>query len=147
MICSNRFLTSLFLSEINVTAALKNDQWASVIDSAQWTSNWYLKHQRDYGSWRWIKWKLAIWALTAFVAGEGVRYLILFQPNWSHDLKLSIVYGICYFWLSTYYVLLPLWMYYYILRHMISDDAIGLYVCMTIYVLFAIFHCILYVHL
>ena len=98
----------------------------SIINDQQWRSNFYLVHQRDYGSWRWIKWKLIFHAVTAFIALEVINYFNLFHNNWSQSVPLSIVFYFSNFWHWTYYSFLPIFIFIWILRYIVADDAIGL---------------------
>lgn len=110
------------MTEINENSALKNDDWRSVIDGIE--SNWYLKHQKDYGSWNWIKRKLFVWASPAVIAfgvGDFLRHFPQFFDN------LPRMFWICHFSFWTLSSFVPLLILYYILYHIpILDDAIGL---------------------
>lgn len=110
------------MTEINENSALKNDDWRSVIDGTE--RSWYLRHQNDYGSWRWIKWKLfvcSIFAVISFVVAEFPSSFPRYQS------KLLTLQWICSYLAWTFIYTLPLLILYYILCHIpILDDAIGL---------------------
>ena len=111
--------------EINTNSALKDNAWRSVLNGLE--SSWYLKHQKDYGSWRWIRKRLFIFALFALSSLTVVRYIETFHPHWSSSAISFIIYCISSFCMCTYYFFATLFILFYILRHIsILDDAIGL---------------------
>ena len=106
-------------------SALKADHWRSAIDESE--SNWYLRHQSDYGSWQWIEKRLFIYALSAWLCRTGSYYLFYFIPLWSSSTSLTIIYWFSYCWFWAYNEIMPIFVLYYILCHIsILDDAIGM---------------------
>ena len=122
----SRCFESWIRSEINTNAALIKDQWRSLINGTE--NDWYLVHQIDYGSWHWIKWRLALFAASAFIALTVASYFDFYE--FGHEqwpLAVSILYWICMLWQSIYFWFAPLFILFFIIRHIsVLDDAIGL---------------------
>lgn len=115
----------MFSSEINRNSALKDDKWRSIINGTE--QNWYLEHRTDYGSIKWIKWRMIIYAFTAVLAFGFQKNLDYFQFNWWNSVTLNTAYWISYIWRFGYAQVVPFCIFLYIFRYLsILDDAIGL---------------------
>ena len=58
---------------------------------------------------------------------EAMERIAIFQANWPLPMRLSVIYWFCVFWGYTYQYFMPLFLFYFICRHVsVLDDAIGL---------------------
>ena len=90
-------------------------------------SDFYLEHRMTYGSDEWIERRLGVYGVTAFAAVVGADYFVVFNPDWTDSAALKATYWICIFWEYTYLSFVPLFIFYYILRHIsVLDDLLGL---------------------
>ena len=102
---------------------MRNDGWRKVIDQSK--DDWYIEHQRNYGSLQWNGLIVFMFSVSATVAVAFYHYIYLFNDNLTTEQwKLSYF---CAFWYQGHTQLVPLFILCSILRHIsILDDSIGL---------------------
>ena len=114
----------LHTTVINSSAATKDNKWQSIIDPHHGSDNWYRRHREDYGSLDWIRWRVCILVIVAYIA--NCSWFIL------NSLEHFNTWHWVMYWCSivTYLncvAIVPLSVFFHILRRVsILDDAIGL---------------------